>query len=340
MRNDEIMVSVICAAYNHERYIRQAVEGFLMQKTDFRYEVLINDDASTDNTASILQEYEAKYPEILKITYQKENLHRQKISAVSFLMSKAVGKYIALCEGDDFWIDENKLQLQVEYMEANPECSLCAHAAYNSYENGVIKSNLFKPFDCDTDLTSKEVIAHWLFPTASIMYKRSLMPGVIPFRGNAPCGDYPIVVYMSTLGSIHYIDRIMSVYRNGSISSVNRGLDNEASAKRYKLLIELGQRIDEYTDYKFSQSVLTFQVANEYFRLMALSDSSESRKSNLYKYFSFKQKLKLFINSHFKFIMKLFRKIQSHRQVSEYKKCLKNMNNKEIKNVSILSEII
>ena len=123
--NDNILVSINCIAYNHEKYIAQAIESFLMQITDFKYEILIHDDASTDNTAKIIKEYERKYPEIIKVIYQKKNQYSQGKKVSLFNVKRARGKYIAVCEGDDYWTDRHKLQKQVNYMENNPECGLC-----------------------------------------------------------------------------------------------------------------------------------------------------------------------------------------------------------------------
>ena len=121
-RYDEIVVSICSITYNHAHYIRQCLDGFLMQKTNFSFEVLIHDDASTDGTEEIIKEYEAKYPEIVKPLYEKENQWVKGIRGSKvFNYPRARGKYIALCEGDDYWTDPYKLQKQVDFLEANPE---------------------------------------------------------------------------------------------------------------------------------------------------------------------------------------------------------------------------
>ena len=110
---DKVMVSVICNTYNHEKYIKSALDGFVMQKTNFEYEVLIHDDASTDSTADIIREYEKKYPDIIKPIYQSENQYSKKVPiSKTYQYSRAKGKYIAICEGDDYWTDPFKLQKQ------------------------------------------------------------------------------------------------------------------------------------------------------------------------------------------------------------------------------------
>lgn len=127
---DKPLVSISCITYNHAPYIRQCLEGFVMQKTNFAYEVLIHDDASTDGTADIIREYENKYPDIIKPIYETENQwSKGRVGSIVFNIPRANGKYIALCEGDDYWIDPNKLQKQVDYLETNTNHDLCCTAS-------------------------------------------------------------------------------------------------------------------------------------------------------------------------------------------------------------------
>ena len=131
---NDIVVTILTLAYNHEPYIRQCLDGIVMQQTTFKFELLIHDDASTDGTADIIREYESKYPNIIKPIYQKENQYSKKIPiGVTYLYPRAKGKYIALCEGDDYWTDPLKLQKQVDFLEANPEYVMCTHR-FQTYE--------------------------------------------------------------------------------------------------------------------------------------------------------------------------------------------------------------
>ncbi len=125
MNAEDILVSICCVTYNHENYIRQCLDGFVMQKTTFAFEVLVHEDASTDSTAEILREYELKFSKLFRCVYQTENQFLKQNTLVNILFKMAKGKYIALCEGDDYWTDPYKLQKQVDFLEANQDYSIC-----------------------------------------------------------------------------------------------------------------------------------------------------------------------------------------------------------------------
>ena len=132
MRND-ILVSIICFAYNHKEYITEAIEGCLKQIVNFRYEMIVHDDASTDGTAEIIKEYEKKYPDIVKGIYEEENQYSKSKNFVrqiqKEMISAARGNYIMWCEGDDYWIDPTKMQRQIDYLEQNTNCAMVVHSA-------------------------------------------------------------------------------------------------------------------------------------------------------------------------------------------------------------------
>ena len=123
------LVSICCVTYNHAQFIRKCLDGFLMQQTDFPIEILIHDDCSTDGTTEIIREFEAKYPDLIFPLYEEDNQYQQgKAAEIDFYnYRRARGKYIAYCEGDDYWTDSLKLQKQVDFMETNPEYSICFH---------------------------------------------------------------------------------------------------------------------------------------------------------------------------------------------------------------------
>lgn len=126
--SEQPLVSILCASYNQEKYIAQAIEGFLMQKVNFPVEIIIHDDASTDGTANIIRKYEAKHPNIIKGIYQTENQYSKKIPVWdTFIYPKARGKYFAECEGDDYWTDPNKLQMQADFLESHDDYVAIGH---------------------------------------------------------------------------------------------------------------------------------------------------------------------------------------------------------------------
>ena len=142
---NNIVVSICCLAYNHGKYIRQTIDSILMQKTTFQYEILINDDASTDDTTSIIQEYECRYPECIRGIYHKENQYAkgEVVFLEGFKLSR--GEYILTCECDDYWTDPYKLQTQFEIMEHNPNVSLCTHLVRHVWEDGSRKDIIQPP---------------------------------------------------------------------------------------------------------------------------------------------------------------------------------------------------
>lgn len=157
--SQEPLVSIICNTYNHENYIRDAIEGFLMQETDFPFEIIIHDDASTDKTADIVREYEKKYPDLIKPIYQTENQYSKgcKINS-TFNFPRAKGKYIAFCEGDDFWVDPKKLSIQVNFLENNPDYVISGHDAFIIDDKDKIIKTSKLPDSNKRDFSGEELI--------------------------------------------------------------------------------------------------------------------------------------------------------------------------------------
>ena len=139
MNTEEIspILAIQCLTYNHGQYIQQCLEGFVMQKTDFPFIAIVHDDASTDNTPDIIRKYAEKYPHIIKPIYEKENQYSKRDGSIERIINKAIPdsvKYIALCEGDDYWIDPLKLQIQIDFLESHQEVVYSCHRYYTKYE--------------------------------------------------------------------------------------------------------------------------------------------------------------------------------------------------------------
>ena len=301
---DDIKVTVYCPAYNHESYIRSALDGFVMQKTNFQFEVLVHDDASTDRTADIIREYELKYPDIIKAIYQKENLYRRKINRTyAYLLDKTRGKYIAFCEGDDYWNDPYKLQKQYDYMEAHPECSAVVHeaetlrvdtmtfSAYTKYD--------FEENGYDFDFT-KLIENLSSFPTASLFFKKEFYTKHEAFLKSVSVYDYVIKLLLASDGTVHVLKGVMSVYRLGSVGSwtvrIARSQNNYIT--HLKKAIDILNQIDAYTDYKYHDSVKQ-EIHIREFNIHCISADMREIKSpvflNDYKKLSPKNKLILHI---------------------------------------------
>lgn len=255
-------VTVFCAAYNHEKYIRDALEGFVNQKTNFEYEVIVHDDASTDGTADIIREYEKKYPNIMKPIYQSENQYSQgKRIFFDFVLSKVQGKYIAVCEGDDYWTDNNKLQKQFDYMESHPECSLVAHKSLEYYVDGDIfvdftSYDFTKPENCE--VTAQKIIEdQGYFHTSSMFHKTEYYTNNYDLLKNISNFDYVKKIVLATEGQVHVIPEIMSVYRKGVEGSWTKrvGEKKEASVQHMEEKIKNLDRINEYRHYKYNVEI-------------------------------------------------------------------------------------
>ena len=237
------MVSICCITYNHEPYIRDCLEGFLMQQTNFPFEVLIHDDASMDHTADIILEYEAKYPDIIKTVCEQENQYTKGISFVElFGFARAQGKYIALCEGDDFWTDPNKLQIQYDFMESHPDYSMCFHGAKSIVDKtGEVVDN-FNHIE-DRDYVGNEFLRSWAIPTASLFFRRMFVKN-IPESKDFRAGDIVIWLSMANCGKIRAFSRKMSVYRiteSGMVSSWGKENFRTRIPKDKKHVIALGK---------------------------------------------------------------------------------------------------
>jgi len=212
--NIEIPVVSICSiTYNHAPYIRKAIEGFLMQKTDFPFEIIIDDDCSIDNTAEIIQEYSDNYPHIIKANLRKKNVGA-KINGLEN-HRKAKGKYIAFCEGDDYWTDTNKLQYQIDKMKEHPECQISFHPAIvldEETKNEIIQAEHFTK---NTVVPIEEVIVGngEYCPTASIIVAREIIANLPGFFQNTPVGDYFLQVYAAAEGGALYLNKTMCIYR-------------------------------------------------------------------------------------------------------------------------------
>lgn len=236
--SDKPLVSVCCITYNHELYIRDAIEGFLMQETSFPFEVIIHDDASKDHTADIIREYATKYPRIIKPIFQEENQYSQGIKiSPTFVWPKARGKYIALCEGDDYWVKSYKLQKQAEYMERHFECSMCFHAAEVMDVRKKSSAGYIRLFN-KTKVWPKNKLflgGGHSCPTASIFFIKKYIDNLPAFFYESPVGDHALALLLSVYGDVVYIDEVMS-NRNLWVTNSFNTQYHEEKSNEWKIL--------------------------------------------------------------------------------------------------------
>ena len=214
-KNAPIMVTIQCIAYNHDKYIREALEGFVSQITNFRFEVVIHDDASTDGTTKIIKEYEQKYPDIIRPIFEVENQYSKHDGTIARVLDEhSSGKYIAYCEGDDYWNNPHKLQKQVDFLESHSDYVLCYGRCRYFYEENHSFSD--KTFG-GKHVKFEELILENTIPTPTALFrrdaKRQYLQTIKPQEKGWLMGDYPMWLYFSHEWRIKFIDEEFSVYR-------------------------------------------------------------------------------------------------------------------------------
>lgn len=222
MNNTEsnILVAIKCNTYNQEPFIRECLEGFVKQNTNFKFVAIVHDDASSDKTADIIREYEKKYPEIIKPIYETENQYSKHDGSLARIMDSAIAatgaKYVAMCEGDDYWTDSYKLQKQVDFLEKNEDYVLCFHRCrVLDQKTGTFHTESVR--DMQGESTILDIAEGNYIHTPSVVYR--VIYQVIEDRKNMPpdmpVGDYVLWMILAQYGKIWKFDDEMSVYRAG-----------------------------------------------------------------------------------------------------------------------------
>ncbi len=297
--NTDIAVTVVCTCYNQASYIRDALEGFIAQKTSFPYEVIVHDDASTDGTSEIILEYAKRFPKLIIPVIQTENKVSQGIGIYKDYISPLVhGRYIAKCEGDDYWIDENKLQKQFDFLENNKDYTMVVHNAYViDYAANIVY--LSEKSDYDKDKTMEDIIHEGgglLNPTASFFYRVNAKK-IDCSNFNAPVGDHFMMMSLVAGSKLRWMSEPMSVYRYGAVNSFTGRVraGNKESIERYKQrYISALKSMDEATSYLYHDSFVArekYQETEADERILILEFAGNGKLS-LIKGLSLKLKIK------------------------------------------------
>ena len=252
-------VTVCCTSYNHANYIEQTIQGFLIQKTTFPFRILIHDDASTDGTVQILKEYQQRYPNLIQLILQDDNKYSKgEMILLKYIAPKCSGDYIAFCEGDDFWIDEKKLQKQVDILNKHKDCQICFHPTIGLRNNG--KEKVISYYGGKELVIPVEDVIRGgggYMPTASLVFHQSILSQLSEFYRlypNPPIGDVIFQVLGSLNGGAVYTPDIASVYRifaNGSWS--HRMQTDITFAKSNVLgLFRINKVLNEFSGYRYS----------------------------------------------------------------------------------------
>ena len=310
-------VSICTITYNQEKYIAKTIESFLMQETTFPFEIIIHDDASIDSTREILLKYYDLYPKLIKLILQKENQYSQGKRVISFIFEKVKGKYLALCEGDDYWTDPLKLQYQFSLMEEYPDCHISFHPAFELIEG--VKSEKILSKYCDKnhvfDVSTIISGGGGFCPTASLMINASVTHNLPALFYNAPVGDYFLQVFSSINGGALYLNKAMSIYRKGHKNSWSAGVKTvEKQLEAAYKFAESLEKLNKYTNKKYKRYIM-HEMSRQFF-FPSLQSFEEGRSKKLREIlFSYNIKYRRWDMINYLIIICFFFKVRRHMQI-------------------------
>ncbi len=276
------LISICCTTYNHEKYIAQTLDSFLSQETDFPFEILIHDDASTDQTAAIVRRYADQYPDIIQPMFQIQNQYSKNIPInETFNFPRAKGQYIALCEGDDYWCDPQKLQRQIAHMESDPTCTFSFTNAYIHDEQEAAPDRDFLPYyeaerpwykGESASYTLDEIARLSFIPTASIVFRTDALRALPRAFHEKMCqhGDLRMKLYLTAAGHAWYEHIYSCVYRENVSGSAMHIWKKESRDKLYarcQTVVELVDDVERFSGSPDSEGLQ--QVKKHYLWIMA-----------------------------------------------------------------------
>lgn len=302
--------------YNHEKYLKYALDGFVNQITNFDYEVFVHDDASTDLSASIIMDYAEKYPNIIKPIIQTENqFSRGTDIFMNIIRPLMNGDYIASCEGDDYWIDNRKLQKQVDFLDAHPEYVACVHNT-KKIDLWKKKEYIMYKHDVDEDIKVEDVLADGssAYHTSSLMYRKEyaeLRPDFMEVKRGFR--DYPMAIYLFLSGKIRFLADVMSAYRFGAENSWTSR--TQTDFKKIDIAIQnkidLLNEVNQYSNYIYDKQIQKAILMHEYARKEMAGEYSKLRYApfaSIYNEKPLNYKVKLILKQLFNKSYRMLRK--------------------------------
>lgn len=249
MKKEEPILTIFTPTYNQEKYVRKCLDSIVKQETKYKFQVVVSDDCSTDNTRKIIDEYQKKYPNIIKPIYREKNLG--PMDNFCQTLNRIHTKYVALCDGDDFWTDKNKIQLQVDYLESHFETSICCHKTKIFFEDHSQKESVYPKLKKE-NLTMEDLLNENFIVANTVMYRWKYLEEdsfIKEFPSNIVPGDYFVHLMHAKNGNIHFINRIMSNYRRQPSGmwylSSNPNMQNEFFLKYGKKFLNFFNAVDK-----------------------------------------------------------------------------------------------
>ncbi|QIR37986.1 glycosyltransferase [Tolypothrix sp. PCC 7910] len=275
-------LSVLMITYNHENFIAQAIESVLMQQTNFEFEIVIGEDYSSDNTRNIVQEFATKFPHKIKLILQPYNLGLYGKNNLVKTLKACKGQYIAILEGDDYWSDPYKLQKQVDFLENNPNFSMCFHNVKNIFESKSKESSVSFPHNQKKILLIEDLLDRNYIPTGSVVYRSGLFHEFPDWFYDIKMSDWPIWIFCALHGNIWYIDEVMGAYRIHSAGVWN----STAEYQRQEETIKMLNYVNAYLNFKYKNKI-NESKANIYLDLIFIYFSQRDIKKSINSLFMF-----------------------------------------------------
>jgi len=301
------VVSVLTITYNHSQFIEQCINSILMQKTNFQFEIVIGEDCSTDGTREKVMQYAQKYPDLIQVITTETNVGAK--DNLIRTLAACQGDLIAVCEGDDYWTDPNKLQKQVDFLNNHPEYSMCCHASRVKIGDGVDHTKIIRMADGNKTFTISdflEPMSNNFIRTESVVLRKSAVSEIPDWIFNSPVADYPLFLLMAHRGKIYYIDQVMSVYRRHAGGIWTSNMNNaDYLEKYYNSTIVMYQKFDQSTGYIYHKKIQK-RIPYRYYQMIMKSQiSSAERRKYFLKYWSKIPKHLIFRSIYFLYIKPL-----------------------------------